>query len=491
MASNDRFGTTLVQKGLAIIIVPFLFSCAWLLLLGGIIQKTNQLADLEREQSLYIEHLNAVMDCSYRSRESLLAYLTTKNKKFLTRTDEWISRTRAAITELTGMPKLSTDQRDLASELGEAVEGQLGPIQELVKNGQGQNSDGLVRDFESMRSSITDVLGANDGAAEHIKKQRADLDQARLEVQKSSALANMIVLCGLSGNLMLTLIIVLLFSKSFSNRLKVLVENARRLPKKQELNAPLKGADELAYLDDSLHQTAVELHRAAEFRASLMQMVAHDLRSPLMSCMISLDIILDRESASLSEKGQKQLGAMQINLDRLIGLTNDLLLIEQYENDQLALDRGPENIKEIVEQAIAAVSALAQAKKLTVRNLAAQEYVNVDRNRIVQVVVNYLSNAIKFSPAEGSIEITSEVIPGRLTVSVRDHGKGLTKEEKAKLFQKFAQTKEGKTAGGAGLGLAICKSIVKAHGGSVGVSSESGKGAVFWFYVPMEETRDS
>jgi len=141
--------------------------------------------------------------------------------------------------------------------------------------------------------------------------------------------------------------------------------------------------------------------------------------------------------------------------------------------------------------AVASVSALAQAKKLTIRNLAAQEYVNIDRNRIVQVVVNYLSNAIKFSPAEGKVEITSEIMnepaPGRLTVSVRDYGSGLTKEEKAKLFQKFAQTEGGKSAGGAGLGLAICKSIVKAHGGSVGVSSEAGKGAIFWFWLPMTE----
>jgi signal transduction histidine kinase len=280
--------------------------------------------------------------------------------------------------------------------------------------------------------------------------------------------------------------LILVLNVNLSKRLAILVENAQRLPRKQQLNAPLSGADELSFLDGSLHQASVELYKAAEFRTSLMQMVAHDLRSPLFSCLIALEVILDSENENLTPKGQRQVEAMQRNLDRLIGLTNDLLLIEQYENDQLKLDLNPENIQEMVDQALTAVEALAKSKTVTLRNLAAREYVNVDRNRILQVLVNYLSNAIKFSPPDSIVEVSSDIQATKVRLVVRDHGKGLSVSDKNKLFQKFFQTADGKTAGGAGLGLAICKSIVKAHGGEVGVSSEVGRGASFWFSIPVE-----
>ncbi|MBS1996719.1 MAG: hypothetical protein JSS86_10425 [Cyanobacteria bacterium SZAS LIN-2] len=487
MASKQSSGLTLVHKGLLLIIVPFLFNCTWLFLLNGVLDRTHKLADMERQQSIFIEHLNTVMDGSYQARESLLGYIATRNKKYLSRTDLWIERTTKAVAALTSLP-LTTEQRNLANELNEAINSQLSPIENVIKNTDSQGATSVLQDIESVKDSIGMVPSADIDISAHIAKQRVDLDDARREVQKNNSRAGTIVVSGLIGNLLLTVLAVLLLNKELSTRLRVLVENAQRLPKKQELNPPLKGADELAYLDTSLHQASVDLQKAADLRTSLMQMVAHDLRSPLFSCMIALEIILDNENANLSEKGQKQVAAMQKNLDRLITLTNDLLLIEQYENDQLTLELEAENIKEVIDQAISSVSGLAQAKRITLKNLAAQEYLEIDRNRILQVIVNYLSNAIKFSPKNSAVEISTEVSPNRLKVSVRDSGSGISAADKNKLFQKFFQTDEGKAAGGAGLGLTICKSIVKAHGGAVGVASEAGRGAIFWFSVPIERT---
>ncbi len=485
MVRQEKFGLTLVQKGLALIVVPFLFNCAWLFILSGVLDKTNRLAEMEREQTLYIERLNAVMDCSYQYRESLLGYISTKRKKYLARTDQWINRTTAALSQLKSLPHLSTEQRTLAGELDEVLNGQLGQIRSLLKSGDDKSTDGLIQDLEGLRETIGQVLSGNIDISSHVLKQRSDLDSARRVLQDNNSKARTIVISGFCGNLLLTIILVLLLNRSLNTRLRMLVENAQRLPKRQQLNAPLTGADELAYLDTSLHHASDELQRASEFRASLMQMVAHDLRSPLFSCQISLEIILDRENRNLSTQGQQQIKAMQNSLERLIALVNDLLLVEQYESDQLSLDINAENIKEVIDQAIASVAGAAEAKKIMIKNMAAQEYVAIDRNRIMQVIINYLANAIKFSPDTSVIEISTELTAGKLKVSVRDHGCGISAADKHKLFQKFFQTDEGKNAGGAGLGLAICKSIIKAHGGDVGLASEVGKGAIFWFSLTM------
>jgi signal transduction histidine kinase len=490
MTKQRPIGLTLFQKGLALIVIPFVFNCAWLFLLSGVMVQTNRLAERERNQSVFVEHLNQVMDCSFQSRQSLLGYLTTRKKKYLERADQWIKRTTNALSQLTALTDLSPDQRALTDQLAETLDGQMTQIRSVLKTWEGESSSAVLDDIEGVGDRVGLVLGPEATAAldvtARISKQRNDLEDARRQMRNNNSRATTIVWSGLFGNLLVTVLLILVLNVNLSKRLAILVENAQRLPRKQQLNAPLSGADELSFLDGSLHQASVELYKAAEFRTSLMQMVAHDLRSPLFSCLIALEVILDSENENLTPKGQRQVEAMQRNLDRLIGLTNDLLLIEQYENDQLKLDLNPENIQEMVDQALTAVEALAKSKTVTLRNLAAREYVNVDRNRILQVLVNYLSNAIKFSPPDSIVEVSSDIQATKVRLVVRDHGKGLSVSDKNKLFQKFFQTADGKTAGGAGLGLAICKSIVKAHGGEVGVSSEVGRGASFWFSIPVE-----
>ncbi|HEY9715451.1 MAG TPA: sensor histidine kinase, partial [Chroococcales cyanobacterium] len=102
---------------------------------------------------------------------------------------------------------------------------------------------------------------------------------------------------------------------------------------------------------------------------------------------------------------------------------------------------------------------------------------------VLQVVVNYLGNAIKFAPPDSKIEVSAQQIDSQVRVSVQDEGPGMTKDDQKKLFQKFYQTEDGKAEKGFGLGLAICKLIVESHGGKVGVESEPGKGACFWFKI--------
>jgi signal transduction histidine kinase len=181
----------------------------------------------------------------------------------------------------------------------------------------------------------------------------------------------------------------------------------------------------------------------------------------------------------------KHIGAIRSSLTRVINLANDLLMIEQMESMHLPLKSEVENMQELVDHACSTLCALSSAADVRLVNELGPEYVIVDRKRILQVLVNYLSNAIKFSPAQSSISISSLKSEGMLKVLVRDNGPGIPQEEQAKLFERFYQTKAGRAAGGTGLGLTSAKMIVEAHNGTVGVMSEQGKGALFWFTVPL------
>jgi signal transduction histidine kinase len=121
-------------------------------------------------------------------------------------------------------------------------------------------------------------------------------------------------------------------------------------------------------------------------------------------------------------------------------------------------------------------------------NNCSEVSLHADPARCQQVLINYLSNAIKFSPKQSQIEISDQIDPSNkkmLCILVRDQGPGVTAEQRQRLFERFYQTKSGKQSQGFGLGLAICKLIVETHGGQVGVESEPGKGSIFWFTLPL------
>jgi signal transduction histidine kinase len=274
-----------------------------------------------------------------------------------------------------------------------------------------------------------------------------------------------------------------LFIKNISQRLNILVENARRLPKRQELAKTVGGRDELSYLDEAMHTAATDLQAAFEFRTSLMQMVAHDLRSPLQASQISLAILTDFEATNVSAGALAQIERVKANNQRLISLVNDLLTLDSLELGRLELHKEQTTAKEVAQDAIDTLSQVAAVRKIELQNLATDATIFVDKQKISQVLINYITNAIKFSPSNSVIKIGSDSRKDLVRLFVRDQGPGLSLEEAERVFEKFFQAKEGKNAGGFGLGLAICRLIVESHGGDVGVFSEKGDGAEFWFRV--------
>ncbi|HEY9712474.1 MAG TPA: PAS domain-containing sensor histidine kinase, partial [Chroococcales cyanobacterium] len=232
----------------------------------------------------------------------------------------------------------------------------------------------------------------------------------------------------------------------------------------------------------------ITLRKEAErMKQEVIAMISHDLRAPLTSIGMTLEMFCDGVLGELNERGDKLASVAKTSVGNLIMMINDLLDLERLEATGLQLNYEPVAIESIVRDAIDSVSAEASSKQLSIESSYDDGDVSVDGDRIRRVLVNLLNNAIKFSPASTMILVKAVKKDGRLRVEVIDEGPGIPEEQLPYVFDKFRQVGTG-SAGekkGSGLGLAICKSFVEAHNGKIGVNSKVGEGTTFWFDLPV------
>jgi signal transduction histidine kinase len=229
-------------------------------------------------------------------------------------------------------------------------------------------------------------------------------------------------------------------------------------------------------------QRAMEAARA---RKDLLEMVSHDLRSPLQAIMLGLDVI------GAKHRDLPHLKTVEHAAERVHKLVEDLLDASRAETKGLQLDRrrwAPRVLLDMTHELFA-----ARAEKAGVRlelEDGAEDAVTVDRERILQVLTNLVANALSFTPPNGTISLSATKIARFMRFSVRDSGPGIAAEDRARLFGAFEQGADDqasrrKRRGSIGLGLYIATNLVRAHGGRIGVDSVVGQGSTFWFEVPL------
>jgi signal transduction histidine kinase len=295
---------------------------------------------------------------------------------------------------------------------------------------------------------------------------------------------NTIITIGFITNVVVAVALTLLYANTLTKRLSTLVENAKRLPKGLPLNKRVSGDDELGYLDSVLHDAAAEMRRLSEHRQSLMEMVAHDLRSPLMSSQIALEILESGKAGELPAIVKRQVDSVSRNVQRTVALVNDLLTVDRLEAGRIQLKLADTHVHGVVEETLQALEHLAKQKNVTLLNRCEDVMVIADSARLLQVMNNLVSNAVHFSPPNCNVEILTRVSGDNVEISVCDQGPGIAVDVQSQLFDKFYQA-SGKSKLGFGLGLTICKHIVQLHGGKVGVQSEPGKGSRFFFTLAL------
>lgn len=247
-----------------------------------------------------------------------------------------------------------------------------------------------------------------------------------------------------------------------------------------------------------LKRAEAELER---MRADFMAMLVHDLRSPLIGIKNVLELLQDSDkTVPLNQDYFDLIYSAHASSDRLLELVSDLLDVSKYEAGNVAFNKASVPISRFIDPILKQMEVQFRQKNLVVTKVYAEGLPNVyvDAQKTEQVMLNFLSNAVKFTKAGGRIIISAEPAKEKLhteaediertyvRVKVTDNGVGISQEEIGLLFKRYKQTSSGTLSKhkGTGLGLVICKMIVEAQGGTVGVQSELGKGTTFTYSLP-------
>jgi len=235
-----------------------------------------------------------------------------------------------------------------------------------------------------------------------------------------------------------------------------------------------------------------ERRRVEEMKQQFVATVSHELRTPLTSIAGSLGLLAGGAAGQVSEQATRLISIAQSNSQRLVRLINDILDIEKLESGQMTLEINPVDLREIATRSLDSVRGFADSVGVALELADGPPGpVMGDADRLVQVVVNLLSNATKFSPSGGQVSV--DVMPESRIVrlSVKDNGPGVPESFRARIFSKFAQADGSDTRqkGGTGLGLAIAREIAERHGGRLWFESAPGEGATFHLDLPLATAR--
>lgn len=226
-------------------------------------------------------------------------------------------------------------------------------------------------------------------------------------------------------------------------------------------------------------------------KQSFLASVSHELRTPLVAIEKSVSLLLSKTTGPITEAQQQFLDISERNLKRLSRLINDLLDLSKLEAGKLDIARASVSVGEVIDEAAASFETWAKTKNITIDKKIDKDLpqVSADRDRLMQVMVNLIGNALKFTPGGGSIFLaaSSDSAKNVVQVSVADTGIGIDKDKLGKIFSKFYQVGERVSSdiSGTGIGLSIAKEIVELHGGKIWAESEKDQGAKFIFTLPL------
>jgi two-component system sensor histidine kinase GlrK len=356
---------------------------------------------------------------------------------------------------------------------------------ELVPN----SSDDSRRQFVNERTSIVDAISLElKRAIERGKAVRAEL----VDLSGSQSVHVMKVSTGVAA-----VIVILGFLISFLTSRQVIRAVNRLQRKTREIAegrfeevSGISSPPEIARLAADFNKMSNRLNELDQMKIDFMNHVSHKLRTPLMAIRLSSEVLLEEYCSGLSDKQRELIQIVEQEGGKLVQTVNRLLDLSRMEASMMSYEFLPCNIDGLLRSAVLRLAPIAMKKNidLQIEPLPELPAVNIEENRIAEVIENLVGNALKFTPEGGSVTVSASLINGEdsaVKVSVSDTGVGVAEENAELIFEKF-QSLGTSTAGsrGTGLGLAISKQIVTAHGGQIWVESTPGKGSIFSFTVP-------
>ncbi|MGB9177768.1 MAG: ATP-binding protein [Pyrinomonadaceae bacterium] len=264
---------------------------------------------------------------------------------------------------------------------------------------------------------------------------------------------------------------------------QILGELEEKRSQLEEVNQQLNEANQ------ELNEANTKLRELAEMKEEFLALTTHDLRSPLTVISGVISFFTSGRLGELSPEQQNMVSMMERNAQVLIELVNDLLDASKLESGTMRLDLTSIDLCALTNELRETMEPLAREKSITLVETLSETLppIEADRTKLRRILVNLLSNALKFTPKGGRVELRAEQANGQMFIAVADTGVGIAPEDVERLFDKYEQTRSRATRGekGTGLGLYITKQLVELHGGEIKVTSEPGTGSTFSFTLPI------
>lgn len=473
----------LSQQSLLLVGLPLLFMLMFTATLTVLQKQAEEEIRKERHSKAIVNECNVFLKHAADAGLFLYMYQTTRREDFLAQYDQLKVR---AMEELRNLELLLRDSPDSTESMKR--------LREVANHGETflQDARQFVTDNSLEQGAATQVKLASI-FLENIQAFRSfinDQEKQQTFSMKEDMQTRLMILWflgfGLVFSCVMAIALAVYFNAAATKRFAILLDNTMRFKNNKQLNEVLEGADEIAVVDSSFHEMVKALKEASDKKQEILAMVSHDLRTPLTALEMTFELFSDGTMGELNEKGSKAARRTRHILKNMIGLINDLLDFEKLEAGHLEMEKKEMAIEEIFDRVIETLQVISSEKEIEIVSDAQEQVAFVDPDRIAQVLINLSGNALKFSPRKSTITLSARAIPEGVEFRVQDEGRGIPADKLPYVFERFYQVEktDGVSGKGTGLGLAICKGFVEAHGGKIGVESQTPGGTCFWFTIP-------
>ena len=336
------------------------------------------------------------------------------------------------------------------------------------------NRDAADQDKILRRNTADQKINSAQSHHEALVTQRQSEDKA-LEIERSKMDAALEIERGEKDKLM---------DKVLNEREKT---NKHLSDERRKTDTEVKQSANLLSEEAAAHaKTKSALNTREEFLA----IVSHDLRNPIGAILSATELLLDSHLAiEVNDATKKLIDLIRRNATSSLGLVSDILDMERIIEGKLKLERAKNRIDDLINHSVESFGHSASAKKIFLKAVptnSSTEF-SFDKQRVEQILSNLIGNALKFTPANGTITVEAQESKNEVTVSVSDTGRGIPEDQKTRIFERFTQS-GNKQSAGLGLGLFISRTLVESHGGKLWVTSKEGSGSTFWFTLPISRT---
>jgi len=485
---KQHIGGKIFRKGILLVLIPLFFDIVFVCTLSVLQQQSEEAAARANRVNTVLMGTHDLGTHFTQALYVVFWYVIEKNESFRRIVEDLMNIEVPHDLELV-KKNLSADPRE--QELGRKVELSVqqaintykyiltlpDPMKELHRKGIAASTKSKIAE------SLRNILQANNEIDETLVQESKDLPQVTANLRQRVRVA---VYIGVALNVLIAIALASYFSRAITARIAVMFTNTDRFAKHLPLLPEVGGDDELAALDSAFHKSVSEARNLERLRQEFLQMVTHDIRAPVTSVRTFLGNIETGIYGQLPPRLLESGKVAERSLSRVYAMVSDLLDLEKIDSGTMKLEPTSINIRSLCREAIDTISAEADRLGVSLSLDAQEVTTRGDEKRLLQVIVNLLGNAIKVAPAQSTVAVLTQVQDTEVKLSVVDQGPGIPDTDLGSVFERFSQVSTPRAAPGIGLGLAICKSLVELHGGTIQVCNNAEAGACFSFTIPIK-----